>query len=67
MSEIIAELTMSKKPRERALILTRGVPGSGKSSWVHDLIGEIANKDKFVLINRDEIRLSICKECISSN
>lgn len=67
MSEIIAELTMSKRPRERGLILTRGVPGSGKSSWVHDLVGEIANKDKFVLINRDEVRMSICKEWISAN
>lgn len=57
---------MSKRPRERGLIITRGVPGSGKSTWVDNLEKNL-NKDVHVkIIRRDDIRMAICKEWISA-
>ena len=54
------------KPRDRGLIITRGVPGTGKSTYVDAIRDATANNEKITIINRDDIRMCVCKEWIQS-
>ena len=38
------------------IIITRGIPGSGKTTWAKDVVKENSN---YIRINRDDLRIML--------